>query len=158
MVTAAVVERAQVRASPRAYALIREYEGCAVEPYADAGGWMTIGFGHRLRDGERFAAPIPIELCESLLAADVQRAEECIARNVTVELTQNQVDALISWIYNLGCGRFQYSALLRYLNAGDYIAAGHEFTRWSHVGKRVLPGLLRRRIAEQMLFTSPRVS
>jgi lysozyme len=50
------------------------------------------------------------------------------------------------------------STLLKKLNAGDFDGAANEFLKWTKARKNgvpvVLPGLVRRRIAEQTLFLS----
>jgi lysozyme len=60
--------------------------------------------------------------------------------------------ALVSLVFNIGCGAFGRSTLLRHLNAGDHHAASKQFTAWNRAGGRVVAGLVRRREAEQMLF------
>jgi lysozyme len=71
---------------------------------------------------------------------------------VHVPLTQNQFDALVSFVFNLGVGNFRTSTLLKKLNAGDNDGAAQEFGRWIHAGGKALPGLVRRREAERALF------
>jgi lysozyme len=74
-------------------------------------------------------------------------------------LTQNQLDALVSFVFNIGIGAFKGSTLLRKLNAGDYASASIEILRWNKAtveGRRVvLVGLARRRVAERELFIKP---
>jgi len=64
----------------------------------------------------------------------------------------HQFDALVSFAYNVGIGNLKSSTLLRKLNAGDYDGAALEFHRWKRSNGRVLPGLVRRRAAEALLF------
>jgi GH24 family phage-related lysozyme (muramidase) len=73
---------------------------------------------------------------------------------VKVSVTQNQFDALVDFVFNLGQGKFAGSTLLRGLNAGDFSGAAAEFVKWDHAGGQVVPGLLRRRLAEAQLFQS----
>jgi lysozyme len=142
-----------MKASDRAIALIQEFEGLATECYADVGGKATIGYGHLIRKGESFTTIDEAEAVR-ILCADLEDAEACIEASVEVDLTQAQFDALCSFVFNLGCEQFKRSTLLRLLNGGDYTAAAGEFPRWCRVGRNAVPGLLRRRIAEQMLFQS----
>ena len=65
---------------------------------------------------------------------------------------QAQFDALCSFTFNLGGGALSSSTLLRKLNERDYAGAAEEFPRWCHAGGREVPGLVRRRLAEQSLF------
>ncbi len=73
-------------------------------------------------------------------------------RLVTVDLDQDQFDALVSFTFNLGAGNLQSSTLLKLLNQGEYTQAADQFLRWNKAGGRVLPGLTRRREAERALF------
>ncbi len=137
-----------MKCSERGKELIKEFEGCILKPYKDAVGLWTIGVGHLIKEGENFGS-ITIDEAMELLAKDLQWAEACI-NNTGVELTQNQFDALCSLVFNIGCGAFQGSTLLRKLKAGENAAS--EFLRWNKAGGVVLKGLTRRREAEMRLF------
>ena len=95
----------------------------------------------------------PIE-ADELLVREVRHAERQVARLVTVAVTENQFSALSSFTFNVGGGAFQASTLRRRLNRGDIEGAAAEFPRWRYGGGRVLPGLVRRRAAERLLFLS----
>ena len=73
---------------------------------------------------------------------------------VTCDLNQNQFDALVSWVYNLGPANLQASTLLKVLNAGDYAGVPAQIMRWNKAGGKVLEGLTRRRQAEADLFVN----
>jgi len=87
-----------------------------------------------------------------MLKEDCSEAEGCVSMAVDVELSQNQFDALVSLVFNIGCGAFRGSTLLKLLNAGDYAAAQQQFGRWNKQAGKVLNGLTRRREAEAELF------
>lgn len=138
-------------------ALIKEFEGFSPEPYLCPAGLPTIGYGSLFDDGVRVTMghrAISEDEAEALLAADLKTAESGVSRLVSVPLAQNQFDALVSFAYNLGAASLMSSTLLRKLNAGDYNDAADELPRWVYAGGRVLPGLVRRRNAEQRLFLS----
>jgi lysozyme len=88
----------------------------------------------------------------SLLLHDIGTAAGCVNRLVTVLLVQEEFDALVDFVFNLGTQAFAGSTLLRKLNAGDFNGAIGEFARWDHAGGKVVAGLLRRRAAEAQLF------
>ena len=140
-----------MKASDRAIRLICEFEGFASEPYDDTGGKSSIGYGHLVRKGESFTRIDEAEATR-LLCVDLQDAEACVESCVDVDLTQSQFDALCSFVFNLGCARLRSSTLLKLLNASDYAGAAAEFPKWCRVGTKQVPGLLRRRLAEQLLF------
>ena len=71
---------------------------------------------------------------------------------VKVKLKQNQFDALVSWVFNLGPANLKASTMLKFLNAGDYHLIPSQIKRWNKAGGKVLEGLIRRREAEALLF------
>jgi len=86
------------------------------------------------------------------LAEDVREAEDAINDLCKVSLTQNQFDALVSFVFNVGVGAFKSSTLLRKLNAGDYDGAAGQFPRWNKDNGREIAGLTKRRHLEQSVF------
>lgn len=132
-------------------ALIKRAEGLALAPYKDAAGLWTIGYGHKLESGEWWDKVSQAD-ADALLARDVTDAEDAVNSLVSVPITQEQFDALVSFTYNVGAGALKKSTLLAKLNAGDPAAAA-EFGRWVHAGGKVLPGLQTRRAEEARLFT-----
>jgi lysozyme len=147
-----------MRVSRAGAELIAQFEGFVATPYDDAAGHATIGFGHLLHHGRVTSADrtrwgsISRERGLALLAEDARDAERAVEQAVRVPLTQQQLDALVSFVFNVGAGAFRSSTLLRRLNAGDRQAAADELLRWSRAGGQVLDGLLRRRRAERALF------
>ncbi|MDQ3936626.1 MAG: glycoside hydrolase family protein [Actinomycetota bacterium] len=149
-----------MRISDEGLALIAEFEGFVDHPYNDAAGHATIGFGHLLHHG-----PVTAEDRRrwgkmshadglKLLRSDIRSRERAVDAAVKVPLTQNQFDALVSFVYNLGEGALRQSTLLKKLNAGNYDAVPAELAKWNKAGGRVLPGLVRRRKAEAARWRS----
>jgi GH24 family phage-related lysozyme (muramidase) len=62
-------------------------------------------------------------------------------------------DALVSFTYNLGAAALQRSRLRRVINRGEHASAPREFERWVWAAGHKLPGLVRRRHAEGMLYS-----
>ena len=138
-------------------ALLKEFEGCKLTAYPDpatGGDPWTIGYGSTGPHVKRGVTITQAE-AERLLLADLDRFEQAVTRYVTVPLTQNQFDALVSFTYNCGQGSLQTSTLLRKLNAGDYAGAQGQFARWNRAGGKEMAGLTRRRAAEAELFGTP---
>lgn len=141
--------------SEQGLALIRGFEGFSATPYLCPGGKPTIGYGHVIGAGEAFPeAGISRETAETMLKQDVKWAEQAVRRLAAVALSQNQFDALVCLVYNIGAKAFEKSTLLRILNSGDPEAAARQFSRWVYASGRKLPGLERRRAAETLLFTT----
>ena len=89
-----------------------------------------------------------------LLRNDIKRFENGVESLITVELNQNQFDALVCFAFNVGLGNLQASTLRRKLNRSDYEGAANEFPKWRKAGGRVLKGLVKRRDDERILFLS----
>ncbi len=130
--------------------LIKSFEGLRLSAYRCPADIPTIGYGTTA--GVKMGDTITKERAEVLLRADVKRFEDQVLRLVKVPLTQGQLDALVSFTYNLGAENLSNSTLLRLLNEGDYKGAAAQFDRWTKAGGKVLPGLVRRRAAERALF------
>ena len=92
------------------------------------------------------------EQAKSYFKHDLAKFEKTVNESVTVPLTQNQFDALVSLTYNIGSGAFNNSTLLKKLNKGDYQGAADQFLVWNKAGGKVMKGLVRRREAERALF------
>lgn len=141
-------------AGKNAIHLIKDSEGLRLKRYVDSAGFDTIGWGHKVSPDEHFTE-ITEAQAEQLLMQDVMHCDDCIAHCVKVTLNQNQHDALVDFIFNLGCSRFANSTLLRLLNNGDYQGAAEQFDRWIYGNGTVLNGLVTRRAKEKQLFLAP---
>ena len=130
--------------------LIKHFEGCETEAYLCPAGVPTIGYGHI--KGVQMGDVITEAQAHEMLVEELDEYESYINDLVTVSLNQNQFDAMVSWVYNLGGGNLRASTLLKVLNSGDYSGVPEQIMRWNKAGGRVLEGLTRRRQAEADLF------
>src|SRR5258706_6018694 len=128
-----------MRISEQGMALIRQSEGFSVTPYICPAGKRTIGYGHVIQAGENYpACGINEGEAEAILLQDISKTEQAVSRLVTVNLAQNQFDALVSFAYNIGINAFEKSTLLRLLNAGETGACAGQFGRWVYGGGKRL--------------------
>lgn len=135
-----------MRLSEQGVTLLIEREGIKLKAYKDTKGILTIGVGHTGPDV--YEGLVIGELhAYDLFAKDRQWAERAVNDNVTQALLQNQFDALVSFVFNIGAGAWKKSTMLRMLNAGDIIGAGEQFDRW-----RIPPEILPRRMGEKLQF------
>lgn len=148
------------RLSDAGVRFIAGFEGFRGSLYNDAAGHCTIGYGHLVHlnncDGSEpahFRAGLSQNEALALLKQDAAGFVRVIKDSVTVALNQNQFDALVSFVFNVGPGNFRSSTLLRKLNAGNYQAVPQELKKWVNAGGRPLQGLVRRRAAEAELFS-----
>ena len=135
---------------PAGLALIKEFEGVRLAAYLDSVGVPTIGYGHT--KGVQMGDTCTEEQADQWLREDCADAEDCVNSAVSVPLTQHEFDALVSFVFNLGCGNFRKSTLLRKLLDSDYDGCCLEFRKWDKAGGQTLAGLTRRRYAEAKLF------
>lgn len=145
----------------RGRALIQSFESCELTAYRDGGGVLTIGWGHTGPDVHE-GRTITQERADELFEVDIARFEQGVTGLLTVAVTQNQFDALVSFAYNVGLDIDEDtkaeglgdSTLLRKLNAGDAAGAAAEFSKWCKDNGKIIAGLVRRRKAEAGLFLS----
>ena len=150
--------------------LIRSFEGyhtrlkdgsCAA--YLCPARVPTIGWG--CTEGVKLGMVWTEQEAEDALRREIAKFEAIVAKHVTVEINQNERDALISLAYNIGEGGrdrrgkiipgFSTSSVLKRLNKGDRVGAARAFPLWNKGGGRVLPGLVSRRAREAALFLKP---
>jgi lysozyme len=140
--------------SPACVDLVKRFESCRLTRYLDEIGLPTIGWGHRLRADEMHLEIITQEIADHILSCDVQAAVNDVNTFVHVSLTQNQFDALCSFVFNIGGSRFRDSTMLIYLDANRVYDAAGEFLKWDRAAGKVSEGLESRREAEGKLFLS----
>jgi lysozyme len=112
----------------------------------------TIGYGHTrgVREGDTCTP----QQAESYLREDCFDAEREVDRAVLWPINQNQFDALVSLVFNIGGTNFRNSTLLRRLNEGLVLDAAQQFAKWNKQNGEVLGGLVIRRQKERELFES----
>jgi lysozyme len=131
--------------------LIKSFEGFSSKPYICPGGYKTIGYGHMLKKGEKIES-VSEEEALHLLEEGVKQAEISVLKLTKIPLKQNQFDALVSFVFNLGSGAYQRSTLRAKLNRGEHDAVPEELLRWVSSNGRVLIGLVKRRKAEVTVY------
>ena len=130
---------------------LKEFEGLRLEAYRCPAGVLTIGYGHTgsdVREGDRISQ----YWAEELLRQDVEEVTRQVLR-LGVARTQGQLDALVSFAFNLGIGRLRTSKLLRLIRRqAGYRDIKAEFKRWVYAGGKRQKGLERRRAWEAERF------
>lgn len=164
-------QRGDLRASPSASGdqrmvskagidLIHSFESFQQLAYRDPGSKdglpITIGWGST-RDEQ--GKPIRLgdvwtrERADARFADDLADFTADVLKAVApAPVTQGQLDALVSFAYNVGIDAFRSSTLLKMHKAGDYAGAKAQFARWCKNDGQTLKGLVRRRAAEAALY------
>jgi GH24 family phage-related lysozyme (muramidase) len=145
--------------------LISQFDSGQLKPYNDIVGVETIGIGHVLTKAELRSGTIVIggrripfrvgltaQQAKQLLAQDLAPYRKEIKRQIKVPLTPNQLDALTSFVYNVGTGALKGTGLARTLNAGKYDEVPRELMKWTKAGGRTLPSLVAQRRGEVALW------
>jgi lysozyme len=130
--------------------LIKTFEGCKLFAYRDSVGIATIGYGHT--KDVRMGMSITQKQAEEFLKSDIKPIER-ILNGMGINYTQNQFDALTSWIFNLGEGKFKGSTMYKNIVARKSDAEiTDQMVKWVNAGGRPLLGLKKRRVAEANMF------
>lgn len=139
--------------------LIKEFEGFEAKPYLCPAKIPTIGYGATYYPGGKkvtlkdpaITEAEAVKLLENMLIP----YEQAVEKNVKTALSQNQFDALVSFVYNVGEKNFKSSTLLKKVNKNPKdLTIEAEFKKWNKGGGKVLKGLVRRRNAESKLYFS----
>jgi lysozyme len=159
--------------SPELVDFVAAWEGWKPMPAPDrlVPNVWDVGHGHvltqadvghpilgRFYDVARFidlkAAPLTRAEGLALLAEDLEGyAEEVDAAIEPFVASQNEFDACVSLAYNIGVRAFRESTLCRRLREGNpWAAVEDEWPKWNRASGRLVPGLLKRRQAEQRIF------
>ena len=147
----------EMHISPSGIDLICNFEGKRLTAYDDGVGVWTIGFGTtvypngiKVMKGDTCTEA----QAKTYMAHDLKKFEATVNKAVTVQLNQNQFDALVSLAYNIGTNAFSKSTLVKKLNANDIRGAADQFDVWVNAGGKRMQGLVNRRAKEKALFLS----
>lgn len=137
---------------------VKHFEGYYARPYLCPTGYPTIGYGHVIKSSEKGTLTHLTEPeATALLRKDLNEALKDALRIMPgLARSQQQLDAITSWVFNLGATNLQNSTLKKLYVSGHHDQAAAEITRWVYGkvnGKMVqLPGLVRRRAWEKKVF------
>lgn len=142
--------------------VIQHFEGIhdlqedgSIKAYKDPIGIWTIGWGTTYISGRKVREDdvISLEKANRLLLQDMDRFRQGILHYLDNKVSVTQLNALVSFVYNVGEGNFSRSTLLRKLNINPNDPTIYdEFLRWNKAGGKVLKGLVKRRLVEATLY------
>jgi lysozyme len=130
--------------------LIKKFEGCELEAYKCSANVWTIGYG-RTKNVSR-GDTCTQEQADKWLEEELPVYGAYVSDAVLVPLDQNEFDALVAWVYNLGPTNLNNSTMLKVLNENKKEEVPNQMRRWNKANGKVLEGLERRRLAESLLF------
>lgn len=138
--------------------VLEEGRGFSSKSYICSAGKRTIGYGHVILPDDNIIEPITEDQAEDILENDVVIAENAINKYVKVPLTQNQFDALVCFVFNVGRTNFKTSTLLKFINEQLWDKIPKQFMRWVYHDKTLIKGLENRRKIEVRLWNNENIS
>lgn len=140
-----------MKLSEKGLDLLKSYESLRLTAYRDSGGVLTIGWGHT--QGVKEGDTCTLAEATQFLLDDVAEAEKAINKQ-NLNLNQNQYDALVSFVFNVGADAFKKSTLLKELkkNPNNQDVIKREFRRWKIDNGKIVDGLINRREKEINLY------
>jgi lysozyme len=138
--------------------LCKHFEGFSSTPYLCPAGYWTIGYGTVYKpDGSRVTATHPAISRETALAWLTHEIAHnympaVLAVTPNVAKYPQVLGALTDFAYNLGGARYRASTLAKRVRDENWTEARAQLLLWNKGGGRVLPGLVRRRVAEAKFF------
>ena len=145
----------RMRTSNRGLKLLMGFEGFRSRAISLGNDRFVVGYGHTkgAREGTVVSKSEAVAILQKY---DLPPIEAFILDSATAPLNQNEFDALVSLVFNIGIEAFRTSDVLAFLNSGEKLAAGEAFTAWrkARLNGRliIIDALIRRRAAEKALF------
>jgi type VI secretion system secreted protein VgrG len=147
--------------------LLKSIEQARLEPYDDQTGnpitsWVkgaTIGYGHLIARDEwnKYADGINQEQADALFMQDLEPFLNAVRSKVTPDITQNQFDALVIFVFNIGISGFSTSSALKLVNdpgaATPYPNLEAAWKAWNKSQGQVMQGLVNRRNVEWDIYS-----
>ncbi len=143
-----------MKASKKCLDLIKEFESLRLMAYRCTSDVLTIGYGHT--KGVKEGMTISRDKADEFLVSDVADVERQLINSLpNVVLSQNQYDALVSLVFNIGIGNFNSSTIKKKIiaNVNDPDIK-YQFSRWKFSRGKIANGLVRRREIESELYFS----
>jgi len=130
--------------------LIKRFEGLRLKAYKCTAKRWTIGYGRAY--GVKSGQVITQADADRMLSVDYAKTKSAVLSAVKADISDQQIEVLVSFAYNVGITRFKESTMLKMINAGDLRGARDQFRFWIHVDGQPIDGLINRRAEEAALF------
>lgn len=155
--------------SPQGHALIKNYESLRLKPYYDGTGHeiteyikgATIGYGHLIHNPSEFEIyknGISEMKATEFYLNDISELELKTKKLINSELSQNEYDAVMMFVYNIGYGEvrrdsgFITSEVLKILNGASEANLDEAWLRWQYSNGHITRGVINRRKSELNVF------
>lgn len=129
-------------------------EGCRLKAYKCSAGINTIGYGStfyedgsKVKEGDIITKERALKLFDNIVQVFVKG----VLKLLKVSLNQNQLDAIVSLVFNIGLAAFGRSTVLKLINQNpNDPKIGDAIEMWRNAGGK--PILLKRRKREVQLY------
>jgi len=123
------------------------FEGVRNEPYQDVTGVWTVCAGNTHDVEQRRYSDV--ECAQQLQDQLSDHAQDVLACTPNLKDYPGPLVAAVDFAYNVGGSKYCASMMAKKFSAGDIAGGCAEFPKWIRAGGKVLPGLVKRRKAEQ---------
>ena len=141
-----------MKATTRLIKKIKDFEGFMPNPYYDSAGVLTVGYGHT-KNPNAYKNLTKVQ-AHNLLLRDLAVYERQLNNYIKTrgyKLNQNQFDALVSFLYNVGSIRLE-SGLDKAIKTNIPLNVSAVLKRYVFAGGQALQGLITRRNWEANLY------
>jgi len=141
-----------MRFRPKSLTMLQNLEDWRAKAFMDPNDGWTIGWGRmqNVKEGDTTTKAKETKW----MTEYIEHLEEFMKGMVRVPLNDQQHDAMVIFIYNIGTGQFVNSTLRRRLNEGVYGEVPAQMARWIYDDGVVVPGLMIRRAYTIRLWQS----
>lgn len=155
-----VNNKLDLRISKEGIVELGNYEALANQCYLDSGGVKTVGIGLTVSDipdiaSWPWAKTITDQEAVDLYLKALKKYDQAVQRALKVKVTAPQFDSLVSITYNIGIAGMQGSTFMKRVNARapakDVVTA---MSWWNQDNGKVIQGLINRRRAEGIVYTT----
>lgn len=148
-----MAKASEMRVSDNGTNFVKKWEGLYLNAYRDIVGVWTIGYGNTKKKyayaGNKLAGEWE---AHAILKEDLEEHMVKARQQITIDLNQNQYDAIASFCFNLGANILTGSSLLSYINSGQWTKAGDKMLEYCNAGGKFVKGLYNRRVDERRLL------
>lgn len=153
--------------SKQAIDILKSIEELATMPYDDQTGseiknWgesATIGYGHLISksDWPRYKDGISEKEAQELFQSDLTPFMDVVRNSATVNITQNEFDAMVIFAFNIGSNGFKDSSVIKIINNlksnTPYKTIEDAWKAWNKSKGKINNGIINRRNTEWNIYT-----
>lgn len=135
--------------------IIKKYEGYRDKAYKCPAGKWTIGYGFTYNPLTKVEVKKGDTITEDEAYDWLIKIVNNLRKDILSSLPhikQYQLEALVSFAFNIGLGSFKKSTMYKMLKLKEMDKAANEFPKWVNCKGKKLKGLVARREAERNLF------